>query len=276
MPSARQRTESPQPTFVFRGTIKRLKSATMKDVPVTEHTAVVTIDEIIEAPPDLAGYVGQNITVELSGRRKVAIGQQMIFHATGWMFGESVAVRSLSEEPFESGRRLAASTDTGAVDRHTEKKRLSHFADADLVVAGKVVAVRLPAESAAAKKKGGASVTYPITEHDPNWREAVIQVDDVIKGTSRSGQIIVRFPASSDVMWHGTSKFETGQEGYFLLHRAHAKVTRAKAARKQRGIKTRRDIAGYYLALDSADFQPFNEPGGIRTVLEAQSRKRKK
>jgi hypothetical protein len=276
MPSPRQRTESPQPTFVFRGTIKKLKSATMKDVPVTERTAIVTIDESIEAPPDLAGYVGQDITVELSGRQKVAIGQQMIFHATGWMFGESVAVRSLREEPLESGRRLAASTGTGAVDRHTEKKRLSHFADADLIVAGKVVAVRLPADSAAAKKKDRASVNYPITEHDPNWREAIIQVDDVIKGAHPEAQVIVRFPASSDVMWHGTSKFEAGQQGYFLLHRNPAKGSKAKSSKKQRGVKAGRDIADYYLALDSADFQPFDEPGGIRTALQAKSGKRKK
>jgi len=248
----------------------------MKDVPITERTAIVTIDESIEAPPDLAGYVGQDITVELSGRQKVAIGQQMIFHATGWMFGESVAVRSLREELFESGRRLAASTGTDAVDRHTEKKRLSHFADADLVVAGKVVAVRLPTESAAAKKKDRASVTFPITEHDPNWREAIIQVDDVIKGAYKEAQVIVRFPASSDVMWQGTSKFEAGQQGYFLLHRAQRKGSKAKGSKKQRDIKTRSDFADYYLALDSADFQPFDEPGGIRTALEAQIRKRQK
>lgn len=62
----------------------------------------------------------------------------------------------------------------------------------------------------------------------------------------------------------------------FLLHRERAKGTKAKSAKKQRGIKTGRDIGDYYLALDSADFQPFDEPGGIRTALEAKSGKRKK
>lgn len=81
------------------------------------------------------------------------------------------------------------------------------------MVAGKVVAVRLPTEPVAAKKRGRASVTYPITEHDPNWREAIIQIDNVFKGAHRQGQVIVRFPASSDVMWHGASKFEAGQQG---------------------------------------------------------------
>ena len=46
----------------------------MKDVPVTERTAVVTIDQIVEAPPDLAGYVRQ-ITVELSVRSTVLEAQ---------------------------------------------------------------------------------------------------------------------------------------------------------------------------------------------------------
>src|SRR5438309_10270079 len=99
MPASQSKTEpAPKPTFVFKGTIKKLKSATMKDVPLNERNAIVTVDQIIESPADLAGYGGQDITVQLSGRQKVRVEQQMLFHAAGWMFGDSVAVRSLREE----------------------------------------------------------------------------------------------------------------------------------------------------------------------------------
>src|ERR1043165_452641 len=91
-------TEARDATFVFKGTIKKLKATTMKAAPASDRTCIVTIDQVIEAPQNLAGYAGQDITVELSTRRKIKLGDRMIFHSISWLFGESVAVRSLYEE----------------------------------------------------------------------------------------------------------------------------------------------------------------------------------
>src|SRR5712691_2057683 len=100
MPASPSKTAQAQkPTFVFTGTIKKRKSATMKGVPVDERTVVVTVNQIIEAPPALADYNGQDITVQLGGRQKVRVGQELIFHTASWIFGESIAVRSLTEDP---------------------------------------------------------------------------------------------------------------------------------------------------------------------------------
>jgi hypothetical protein len=272
MRSPRQKNEPPA-TFVFKGTIKKLKSATMKDVPLSERTAIVTVDQIIEAPADLAGYGGQDITVQLSGRQKVRVGQQMLFHATGWMFGDSVAVRSLRQEPVDNGHATPA--DPG--DHGGQKQRGSHFEDADLVVAGKVVAVRLPGDSTPGGKRAGRP-TGPITEHDPKWREAIIQVDKVLKGAHQKKQVVVRFPASSDVMWHGTPKFEAGQQGYFILHKAESKKSEIKGAKKQRrgtAAEKAGKTAEYYLAPDSADFQPYDERSEVRPLLKSESVKDK-
>ena len=279
MPSPRQSKEPQQPTFVFKGTIKKLKSATMEDVPLNERTAIVTVDQIIKAPPDLTGYGGQDITVQLSGRQKVRVGQQMTFHATGWMFGDGIAVRSLRQEPVKVGEVMSA--DPGdAVKRRGQKQQHSYFKDADLVVSGKVVAVRLPGDSTPATKRGDRP-TGPITEHDPKWREAIIQVDEVLKGAHQEKQVVVRFPASSDVMWHEVPKFEAGQQGYFILHKSESRKASRKGPTMQRG-KARGAGAGkagktseYYLARDSADFQPYDEPGGIRPLLGTESIKRK-
>jgi hypothetical protein len=279
MPSPRQTNEPQQPTFVFKGTIKKLKSATMKDVRVNERTAIVTVDQIIESPPDLAGYSGQDITVQLSGRQKVRVGQQMLFHATGWMFGDSVAVRSLRQEPVENGP--ATSTGVDAVDRREQKQQRSHFKNADLVVSGKVVAVRLPGDTTPGRKRADRP-TGPITEHDPKWREAIIQVDEVLKGAHQKKQVVVRFPASSDVMWHEAPKFEAGQQGYFILHKSKSSKSSNEGPTKQRGKargvkadKADSNTAEYYLARDSEDFQPYEERGGVRPHLETESIKRK-
>src|SRR2546429_7046055 len=82
-----------------------------------------------------------------------------------------------------------------------------------MVVAGRVEQVR-PADL-------GAAPTRPqrITEHDPDWQEAIIQVDDGIKGAQAGERVVVRFPGSRDVAWVGTPRFAPGQEGTFLLHK---------------------------------------------------------
>src|ERR1043165_4457699 len=85
-------------TFLFKRTIRELKSATMSNVPVDKSTVVAMVDQVLEAPSNLAKMGGHRVTVQLSGRTKAAVGDQFIFHAHGWIFGQSVAVVSLQEE----------------------------------------------------------------------------------------------------------------------------------------------------------------------------------
>ena len=282
------------PTFVFRGRIKKLKSATMKDLPVDARTVVVTVNQVIEAPPALAEYNGQDITVQLSGRRQVRVGQELIFHTTSWIFGESIAVRSVEEEPVVGRRAAVLSAAVDPVERRAQRQKRVHFDAADLVVSGKVVAVRLPAGTTQRSRALGSRATSsaasiqvqrgPVSEHDPKWREAVVEVDEVHKGSHRKKQVVVRFPASKDVMWYGAPKFHPGQQGFFMLRKPKTEKPKVKRSRKQPG---RRDLtesavaepevetSETYVALDPTDFQPYSEPGGVKTIIESESGKPK-
>jgi hypothetical protein len=291
MPASRSKTAQAQkPTFVFKGTIKKLKSASMKDVPVDERTVVVTVNQIIEAPPALADYNGQDITVQLGGRQKVRVGQELIFHTTSWMFGESIAVRSLTEEPVTGRSAAMLSAADDPVERRAQREKRGRFDVADLVVSGKVVAVRLPA--GAAQRSRAASLDAsdqaprgPVSEHDPKWREAVIQVDEVHKGSHKKKQVVVRFPASKDVMWYGAPKFHPGQQGFFMLHKSKTEKPKAKRGKKQSGkVVVAEDavadsevgVTEAYTALDQTDFQPYNEPGGVKTIIDSEPLKPKR
>ena len=185
---SKKKMAAPDANFVFKGTIKKLKATTMKAAPASALTCIVNVNQIIEAPQNLAGYTGQDITVELSEKRPVRVGDQMIFHAISWLLGESVAVRSLYEEVEASPRQA------GAITRHKQRETRKHFNDADLVVSGKVVEVRLPDSGASKKKRSAVTpATTHVSEHDPKWREAVIEVADVHKGSSSKRQVVVGF-----------------------------------------------------------------------------------
>jgi hypothetical protein len=60
----------------------------------------------------------------------------------------------------------------------------------------------------------------PISEHDPDWRDATIKVERPLKGSLTPGTdtVHVLFPASRDVRWFQSPKFTQGQVGIFLLH----------------------------------------------------------
>ena len=248
----------------------------MKAVPVDKNTAVVTVDQVVEAPPDLAGYNGQDLTVQLSASHKA--GETLIFNTVSWLYGDSVAVRSLSEEPIKPSHSamLAAGDDPAA--RRRQREQREHFNDADLVVSGKVVAVRLPGDEVPAAKGAMATTVggrRPVSEHDPKWREAVVEIDDVHKGDHKKKQVVIRFPASNDVMWYNAPKFHPGQQGHFLL-------TKAKAPKEPKSKKVGKKVAAIattkaapatdtYVALDPIDFQPYSEPGGIKTMIDAKS-----
>jgi hypothetical protein len=264
---ARKTAQAERPTFVFKGTIKKLKSATMKTVAVDSKTVVVTVDQLIEAPPDLAGYAGQEITVQLSGATKPKVGQQLIFNTVSGQYGESVEVRSLSEEPVTGSHLAMLSVTADPVERRLDRERRHHYDDADLVVSGKVVAVTLPPSEQAATKGASKTRRKPVSEHDPKWRDAVVEVDDVHKGKHKKKKIIVRFPASTDVMWHNAPKFHPGQEGHFLLRKAKVKKP-AKPGKARKGAAA--ETVDTYVALDPLDFQPASDPGGIKKIIESE------
>ncbi|HKE57503.1 MAG TPA: hypothetical protein VKB46_12395 [Pyrinomonadaceae bacterium] len=270
----RKTAQIEKPTFIFKGTVKKLKSATMKEVPVDKNTAIVTVDQVIEAPADLANYDGQDLTVQLSGSHKV--GETLILNTVSWLYGESIAVRSLSEEPIKASHSavLAAGVDPAA--RRRQREQREHFDEADLVVSGKVISVRLPGDEQSLVKGAVAASGArhkPVSEHDPKWREAVVEVDDVHKGDHKKKQVVIRFPASNDVMWYNAPKFHPGQQGHFMLTRTKPdKPTKTKKV----GQKAAAEVAGAtptdtYVALDPLDFQPYSEPGGIKTIIDAKS-----
>ena len=85
---------------------------------------------------------------------------------------------------------------------------LARIQSAPVVVVGHVREVRQPGKAAGPGR---------ITEHDPGIAEAVIDVDEEIKGKPPGKQVIVRFPTSTDVMWFRYPKLEAGKSGVFIL-----------------------------------------------------------
>lgn len=255
------------PAFVFRGTVKKLRAATMKAVSAGERTAIVRVNQVLEAPKTFAHYEGQDITVELAGRAKIAVGEELIFNADSWMFGDSVALRSISQQRVtRTHATLLAQGGDPAANRHSRQLE-QHLNDADLVVSGTVSAVTLPpapAEHAIAAVDRPR--TTPVSEHDPKWRQATIQVDQTHRGQHDSGQVTVLFPASTDVRWYRAPKFQVGQTSLFVLHKTKIKTDEHHALRALAAGAPSAEVE-VYTALHPEDVHPVTQEGAIKAMI---------
>jgi hypothetical protein len=202
--------------MVLKGTVRLLNSSTVTTADVTG-LAVVRLTELVSGPAMLRSFVGKDITVRLR-TKDVKEGEERVFFADSWVFGDAlgvVEVGSYVQAAAAAPQTLAQDVQrakTAAVDRELRGK----LERAQSVVVGRVAAVR-------------TSPPTRVTEHDPQWSEAEIEVSEVLKGTAK-GRVTLVYPASTDVMWYKTPKPQLGQDGVFILRNDVQGVTGARLA----------------------------------------------
>jgi hypothetical protein len=258
--------ESLNASFIFQGTVQQLKATTVKQVPVDDRTAIVHVDEVLQAPDALQHYSGQNITVQVGGTKPVKKGQKAVFYTNAWLFGKGLAVQSLDHEPPAAAAGMVAAA-AEPVEAFKEQKLKQHVDDADLVVTGRVMSVSVPADTPRALVEATAPQGQTVSEHDPGWQVATVAIDSVDKGEHAGKTVDVRFASSTDVRWFDTPKFHPGQEGHFMLHKpAPAPAGEARA------LAAPGSDAGDYVVLHSTDFQPIEKPSQVLKKAKATAR----
>lgn len=233
-----------QSTFIFRGTITHLRSTTMPEVAASGNTIVVKVEEVMQAPPFLSNAVGKEITIYTPNPEGTSIGGEAIFFTRGWMIGDGIAVQEISRQDARissvAPTRVAAASQTAR-----NQELLERIKGADLVIFGRVTSVRPSPDQ-----------IQLITEHDPQWQEAVVEISETLRGSSPQKSVRVLYPGSQDVMWVGVPRFKPGQEGILVLRRWQ---------------KTEA-----YTALDPLDFQPRDQLDRIKGLIRLGASPKKK
>jgi hypothetical protein len=216
---------SSEASFVFQGTVVAVGAATLAVVDVDDLTAIVRVDRVLRAPAAMEGIVGREITVRL--RAPADAGSSATFQADGWLYGESMAVvetgrrrRDAGREPpavaaEEQARESAAAEDRAVRFRSALKERAD---EAAAVVVGRVTGVQETAAAAEGR----------LSEHDPHWAVATVEVDEAVKGRP-SRTIRVLFASSDDVMWHRAPKLTVGQRAVMFLQKGAPEVQDKRA-----------------------------------------------
>src|SRR5881409_2317306 len=155
-----------QSDIIFVGTVMQLGAVAVPEVPASDRTVVVRVDQVLEKPAAVALATGDSVTVQSVRAGSLKPSTQATFYTTGWIFGRGVAVREVGHEPGRSPVVAADERDAVARARRevNDADLKAHIQRAAMVVAGRVEQVR-PAELAAAPAR-----PKRISEHDPDWQ----------------------------------------------------------------------------------------------------------
>ncbi len=194
--------------FVFRGTIQKAEASNLDAVPADSGTAVVRVDEVLKAAPGLGDFTGREITVKLAQPGDATLGEQAVFFTKGWLYGTTLAVVEVGR--LHGDAALLRGQVAATVGKAADEELQGRLAGASLIVAGRVVETH---PSAVVVEVGEGS------EHDPQWWEAVVQVDTVFRGKPAGQRVTFFYPTSQDVVWFEAPKPAVGSDGIWLLYR---------------------------------------------------------
>ncbi len=241
------RTQQPEQTIadlvrgshvIFVGRAVKQEAVNLKALKPSANTVVVRVEELLDAPPALAGLKNQDVTLETLRPGSLRAGQRAVFFTNGILFGEHLEVKEVGQLPAPADTasiRKQIATVRGQID--TEKLQ-ARVQTAVLIVSGKVLEVK--------------SLKRPArSEHDPEWAEATIQIQSVQKGSHDGRTITIYFPASTDERWYLAPKFHAEEQGIWLLHQ-----------------EQNLDLPqGSLTALSPLDFQPLEKEPAIRALV---------
>lgn len=245
----------PQPSagLTFVGTVQDPETAQPPPGAADRPVASVVVDSVIDAPAALEALAGQHVTVLLGSQPAVGAGEQAVFAVNPVSFGESIVAEEVEHHRVEDApEHLMALAEVP----HRDVVLQQRLDSAPLVVSGRVAEVRPVAAAAPVAAEMADAEPEPVSEHDPHWMEAVIEVDDALKGEPGEQRPVLVFPASLDVVWARAPKLHEGQEGVFALH-----------PREEHGAAAAAATDAAYVAPSPADVQPAEAAGRISEML---------
>jgi len=222
-------------SIIYLGTVTAT-NASLPGVPAGEGTVQTRIDSVLTAPSALVPLDGRTVILVAEEGRAPALNDRFIFFAQTMLVGEELALR-------EIGRVSAASADDlrsqiQSSELRLEDERLAQRLSAvDVVAIGRVVAIDTTVPPP----------QVPVTEHDPQWQRASLEISAVLSGDLPDRSVTLLFPGTLDVAWVDAPRPSAQQEAVWLL-------------------TFNRDIKAY-TALDPLDVQPVEQTDRIRRLI---------
>ena len=238
--------------FVFVGRVVKTKAALIDGL-AADNTAIVQVEHVFTAPAMFTSIVGQQITVRVPKSIVLKRGGRRTFFANGWIFGASLAVD------------IVGTVEETDVDVMTPLLGDARSATRDDAVRARLQSSVLGVVGTVTHVARSAKDPGPISEHNPNWHEATIEVDEVIKGKPTTKKATVLFPSSDDARWRGVAKYTEGQQGIFILQPGRKQDTKGIGPKLMGAVPTGAEVL---TTLHHDDYLPLSELERVRALAK--------
>jgi hypothetical protein len=193
--------------LVFQGTVTRVNATTEPEMPASASTVAIVVERILKGENLVSEVVGREITLQLVRPRSVTKGQALLVFSNLAVAGKTIAVKEVAHYDAKSSAAMISQV-SDSVRAKPEADLQSSVARADLIVTGTVASIT-PRQAPG-----------PVgSEHDPQWTQAVVDVQSTEKGSAQT-RVTVWFAASTDIRWFRSPKLQQGQAGVFLMARS--------------------------------------------------------
>ena len=239
--------------FVFVGKVVKTKAALIDGL-AADNTAIVQVEHVFTGPAMFTSIVGQQVTVRVGKSTVLKRGERRTFFANGWVFGASLAVD------------IVGMVDETDVDALTPLLGNARSETRDDAVRARLQSSVLGVVGTVTHVAPSAKDPGPISEHNPNWHQATIQVDEVIKGKPTTKNATVLFPSSDDARWRGVAKYSEGQQGIFILQPGRKQDTAGIGPKLMGAVPSGADVL---TTLHHDDYLPLSELERVRALAKS-------
>lgn len=206
--NARQISLLHQSSLVFTGDIVRMGDVSFKGVKKSSNTVVIKLKNVLLKPGTVSIPRNNLITVKMKDPGNVEPGTYGVFYTNGYLFGEGIAAKEVGHI---TGSPEELTYPENMKQIQEDQNLREHLKPADLVALGAIKQIRDP--------KTKREIPPPDSEHNPQWKEAVVTLQNVIKGDPGTKKVIVRFPGSMDVAWYRIPKLKEQQTATLILRK---------------------------------------------------------
>jgi hypothetical protein len=239
-----------QASYVFTGTVLKLKPLRGANLPASKDTAAVLVNEVIYERAGLPDLTGKEIIIEWNSPKPAKIGQQHAFFTNGGQIGDPIIVREVGHlDAADNGTTLRQRV-LGIVQQQIDESVQGRITSAELVVVATLVKIQ------------PVDVPGSGARDAPKWYEAEIEIQSVEKGRFPSKKLSFLFTHHVEtspekalrLTSDGGPRLKQFQEGIWILHRNEV---------------PRLEIGDRYTAADPTDFQSLDRLGKIRELVNS-------
>ncbi len=244
--------------MIFAAKVLNVHEHNFEGLPLSHWVVSGSVESVIESPHKTLLEDKDQVTIKMRKKPDFQVGDRIIFYTRHSFYGQGIGVREVGHEilhaPLSAELEVQIKDELKQIRKLLREARLrERIKGASIVLAGEVEGVRAVE----------TDLNVPVTLHDPNLQEAVIRVEEGLKGAESGQRLSVLFPDSSDILWLNVPRLEKGQKGVFLLREY-------EHPRKIRGINKSHE-GSYYVALHPLDVLAGSEIDVVRKILEPVS-----